>query len=175
MLILLGTIIMNIFFITGPSGSGKTTVVQHLKKTLPSNHFAVYDFDENGVPYDADKTWRIKTTDFWLQKAQGNYKEHITTIICGVSVPSEITQLIRDDNYNIVPYFGFIQISDELIEKRLQERGWNPQLIEDNIGWAHHLEKEVDQQNNHLFVNGSITPEEVAYQFASWITSNTNE
>lgn len=166
---------MNIFFITGTSGSGKTTLVQHLKNTLPSMHFAIYDFDENGVPSDADKTWRIKTTNFWLQKAQENYKEHITTIICGVSAPSEIIQLISDHNYTISAYFGFIKISDVLIEKRLQERGWDKQLIENNIGWAHYLEKEANQHNNSLSVDGSLAPEEIAHQFTSWIINNPNK
>ena len=63
---------INIFFITGTSGSGKSTLTHNLRALLPMEQFAIYDFDENGVPDDADATWRQRTTDLWLIKAQEN-------------------------------------------------------------------------------------------------------
>lgn len=38
-----------LYFIGGASGSGKTAVIPYLKELL-SEHFAVYDFDDIGVP-----------------------------------------------------------------------------------------------------------------------------
>ena len=49
----------SVFFITGTSGSGKTTLVKTLKKELKL-YAKVHDFDEGGVPKDADEKWRRK-------------------------------------------------------------------------------------------------------------------
>ena len=45
-----------IYFISGASGVGKTSVIKHLKGILPEN-YEVHDFDETGVPDDADHIW----------------------------------------------------------------------------------------------------------------------
>lgn len=55
------------YFISGASGSGKTSIKKDLEAQL-GNTLAVYDFDEVGVPEDADKKWRQETTERWLQK-----------------------------------------------------------------------------------------------------------
>ncbi len=167
---------MNIFFITGTSGAGKTTLMHHLRSSLSSEYYAIYDFDENGVPTDADRAWRIATTSFWLNKAIENNKQQKTTILCGVSVPSEVLQVIDNNNLPISPFFGFIKIDEVTIKNRLQERGWNEQLIVDNINWAHLLEAEVKQQKNSLIVEDiNITSENIATQFISWITTKKND
>ncbi len=165
-----------IFFITGTSGSGKTTLVQQLKKIIPSQSFAIYDFDERGVPENPDKTWRIATTTFWLGKAQENHHKHKTTIICGVSVPSEINTIIQTNRLSIIPHFGFIKVDEKTIEKRLQDRQWNKQSIIDNINWAHYLEKEAEQQKNFLIIDTlhASSRENIAQQCAEWIQSSLN-
>lgn len=160
---------IKIFFITGTSGSGKSTLMYELKKLLPRDCFEVYDFDENGVPSDADETWRKNTTDSWLTKAQENSLNGKSTVICGVSVPSEIIDSpIKPD----APlYFGFIRISDDLIKQRLKMRAWDEKRIQDNINWAHYLEAQVKNQKNHFIVDGSHdSPESVARTFINWIT-----
>jgi broad-specificity NMP kinase len=159
---------MNVFFITGTSGSGKSTLVALLKSRLPQSDFVVYDFDENGVPDNADAIWRQKTTDAWLVKAHANSKQQKTTIICGVSVPSEV--LHSPEKADLKIYFGFIKIPDALIIQRLKERKWPEQLIEDNVNWAHYLEAEVKRQSNHKIVeNASVGPEKMADAFIEWI------
>lgn len=160
---------MPIFFITGTSGSGKSTLTKLLKEKLASKFFEVYDFDENGVPANADKYWRLQTTDFWLMKAQENSLHKKSTIICGVTVPSEI---LASPNKPYLPmYFGFIKISDDMIKQRLKARGWTDQLIQDNINWAHNLEDEVSSQKQHIIVDCSLecTPEQIADKFIKWI------
>lgn len=162
---------MNVFFITGTSGSGKSTLTDFLKVKLSQANFAIYDFDENGVPGDADALWRQKTTYYWLTKAQENSKQNKSTIICGVVVPSEGLGSLKVPDISI--YFGFMKISDELIRDRLKARGWGDQLIQDNINWAHHLEREVVKQAHHLVIDCSHnTPEKVADIFTQWIYQN---
>ncbi len=158
---------MNIYFITGTSGAGKSTLIEHLKKRLPKDQFEIYDFDEVGVPPNADQAWRLKITDYWLLKAKENQKKKKSSIICGVSVPSEVLQSTQ--NFDIPLYFGFLKVDDTIIRKRLAARDWEQKLIQDNIIWASYLEKEVSNQKNHLIVNGSNTPEAIAETFIDWI------
>mgnify|MGYP006326407951 CR=1 FL=1 len=57
---------MNLYFIGGASGSGKTAVIPYLKELF--SDVAVHDFDDIGVPENADKIWRQESTEKWLQK-----------------------------------------------------------------------------------------------------------
>lgn len=159
---------INIFFITGTSGAGKSTLTQNLRALLPIEQFAVYDFDERGVPADADKEWRKKTTHDWLHQAAINSHSHKTTIICGVTVPSEI--LSASSRPDIPIHFGFIKIDDQTIEQRLKDRCWDDALIEDNRNWSRYLEQEVEKQKSHFILDASrMTPYEVAASFIEWI------
>jgi len=163
-------IVMNIYFITGTSGSGKSTLTKLLKEKLPKNLFEVYDFDENGVPENADKSWRLQTTDFWLSKAQENSLQKKSTIICGISVPAEILASSKKPYRPI--YFGFLKISDEIIKERLKARGWPDQLIADNTNWAHKLEEEVKNQKQFMIIdNSECTLEQTANEFITWFDS----
>lgn len=165
---------MNVFFITGTSGSGKTTLTHYLKSKLSKDLFTVYDFDENGVPSNPDKNWRQETTDYWLIKAQENGTKHKSTVICGVTVPSEVLNSPKKPNLSLS--FGFIKISDEIIKQRLKARGWNDQLIQDNCNWAHYLEAEVQKASNHIIVDSSLyaSSEQIGDEFIQWIYSTLN-
>ncbi|MBS0185616.1 MAG: hypothetical protein JSS34_04660 [Proteobacteria bacterium] len=55
------------YFIAGASGSGKTAIIPYLKELL-GQQVALYDFDDIGVPNDADIKWRQEATEKWLQK-----------------------------------------------------------------------------------------------------------
>ena len=90
---------MSILFITGTSGSGKTTLVHHLRAQLPSTLFEVYDFDENGVPQDADAVWR-QETDYWLQKAAENSSTQKNRPSCaGLPFHQKLYSLRKDRIY----------------------------------------------------------------------------
>lgn len=157
-----------IFFITGTSGSGKSTLTTLLQTKLSTKLFSVHDFDEVGVPANPDTTLRKTTTDYWLTKAIENTKQDKSTVICGVIVPTEV---LNSTNKATVPiFFGFIHIDENTITSGLQDRGWNEQLIQDNINWAQHLEKDVLHQQYHAIIDASSqTPEEVSHKFESWI------
>lgn len=158
-----------VFFIIGVSGAGKSTLVSFLKEKLKD--FEVHDFDEVGVPSNADKNWRLETTNSWIKRVNFYVKQSKKTIICGVCVPDEIRNC---SNYKISlnPKFGFIKISEEDIVKRLKERKWSDEEINNNITWSKHLLKFVEKEKDHFIVNGSLNrPEEVANKFIEWIKS----
>jgi hypothetical protein len=147
------------FFITGTSGSGKSTLEKTLRQQLNSELFAVYDFDEKGVPINADQVWRQKTTQFWLEKGIEHDRLGQYMILCGAVQPSEVLALIEAMKWQGRLYFGFLKIEDSLIRQRLQKRLWEAPLIENNINWARLLEEEVRQAEDHKVFKAD-TPEE---------------
>lgn len=77
-----------LLFVTGASGSGKTAVIPGLRKRLPE--FDVHDFDERGVPAEADTRWRQEQTEYWISRAIENQRLGKDTVICGGAVYGEI-------------------------------------------------------------------------------------
>ena len=64
--------------------------------------------------------------------------------------------------------FGFIHIDESVITSRLQDRGWNEKLIQDNINWAQHLENDVLNQEHHIIIDASTqTPEKTSNGFVT--------
>lgn len=56
-----------LFLIFGSSCSGKTTLLDALRARRPE--LEVHDFDEIGVPADADTAWRHRANEQWVQRA----------------------------------------------------------------------------------------------------------
>ena len=89
-----------IYFITGSSGVGKSTLVKELKTILPET-FIVHDFDELGVPLDADTTWRIGRTKEWIQIAKENSSKGISTIVIGLVHPNEVNEVAEREHVEV--------------------------------------------------------------------------
>jgi dephospho-CoA kinase len=155
-----------VVFITGVSGVGKSTLVPVLKEVFPT--FAVHDFDEVGVPLDVDVAWRLSTTDHWLREAKTNLAKGISTIICGLSSPNEV---LNSDEFNkfLNLRFGIIKISEDQLRKRLKKRGYNSELIQDNLNWVKVLEKETQEIKNHIILNGERKLIEIADEIKNWL------
>ncbi len=77
-----------LLFVTGASGSGKTAVIPGLRKKLPA--FEIHDFDERGVPAEADTKWRQEQTEYWINRAIENQRMGKDTVVCGGAVYGEI-------------------------------------------------------------------------------------
>ncbi len=108
---------MKLYFIGGASGSGKTTVMPHLKELL-GNETALYDFDDIGVPKDADKKWRQESTQKWLQKL---LKEDKDACLLGQIVLGEILACPAAKQIDRVN-FCLLDVSDFERIKRLKKR-----------------------------------------------------
>jgi hypothetical protein len=76
------------FFVTGASGSGKSACLPLLARLRPD--LRCYDFDDGGVPADADKPWRQRRTESWLCVGLAHQTEGYDTVIFGTAVPGEI-------------------------------------------------------------------------------------
>lgn len=108
---------MNLYFIGGASGSGKTAVIPYLKEIF--SDVAIYDFDDIGVPENADKVWRQESTEKWLQKllAQGE-----DAILLGQMVLGEILACPSAKKLAKVN-FCLLDVNDSERVKRINRRG----------------------------------------------------
>ena len=72
-----------IFLITGVNGIGKSTLMSQLKNKLEGDIFNIHDFDERGVPDNANQEWRLSETLHWIKVGKENINNAKATVICG--------------------------------------------------------------------------------------------
>ena len=102
-----------IYFVIGANGAGKSTILPDLRTRLPEKFFELHDFDERGVPDNADKVWRMSETDYWIGLGEENKSKGISTIICGFSKPAEIGARAR---------IILLDVDEAALKKRLKGR-----------------------------------------------------
>lgn len=84
------------YFVIGTNGIGKTAVLSRLRELLPEATYALYDFDQRGVPDNAGKEWRKKETSSWLKISEIHRRENKQTVIVGFVKPEEIEEMSKD-------------------------------------------------------------------------------
>lgn len=170
------------YFITGSSGAGKSTLVKEFKSLLIKN-FAIHDFDELGVPLDADKSWRIETTKKWIDVAKKNKLKNISTIIIGLIHPEEINEIAKKEQIEVK--YCMLEVEYEELKRRLMElRFSSPERIENLKKYAgvtveeflENNKKHVEQIKNEalkqkaLFINTThMSPYAIAQDILNWI------
>ena len=77
-----------LYLVTGASGSGKTACLKSLSEL--SADVVWYDFDEVGVPPNADKVWRQHTTEHWLKTAIQHQENGRDTGVSGNIILGEV-------------------------------------------------------------------------------------
>ncbi len=110
---------MRLYFIGGASGSGKTAMMLHLKELL-GDTISVYDFDDIGVPENADTKWRQESTEKWLKKLLSEGKDSclLGQIVLGEILSCPSAQQIGKVN------FCLLDVSDFERVKRLKKRNY---------------------------------------------------
>lgn len=120
-----------IYFIIGASGSGKTVSLEPLKNLLPE--FTLYDFDDIGVPDNADKKWRQEATEEWIKKLSSGSRLNDICLL-GQMVPAEIVSSPSATNLDEI-HIILLDCSDEVRVQRLRKR--NTYGINQNtLNWA---------------------------------------
>jgi 2-phosphoglycerate kinase len=158
-----------IYFITGVNGAGKTTVIGPLKVLLDQD-FEIHDFDERGVPDNADRKWRMDKTQYWIDLGVKNAQKNISTMICGFARPSEIKN-------NPLVKFILLDADRETIRKRLMNRYQTDESVKiiervsgktlekfifDNCDFSDILRTECKEYNVPIIDTDNLTPTEVA-------------
>ena len=177
---------IGLFFITGVNGAGKTTIVPLLRRTLPA-HYVVYDFDQRGVPDNVTHQWRKDETTYWIQQAQKNAEKNISTIICGLTWPSEVHTGVANLRRKEV-HLALLDLSQTAIRQRLNQRfltkasikrllrvtGLTPeQCIVANIAHAKLLRKDCKKYHYRVFNTSRTTTEQTLKKLTRWIISQT--
>ena len=188
-----------LYFIAGASGSGKTALIPHLEK-LFGNHVSIHDFDDRGVPENADKKWRQETTEKWLQKLLRDDKKAclIGQIILGELLACPSAKQI--DNVN----FCLLDVSDFERNQRLKKRNiygadqnmlnwsawlrmhhqdpqWMQHVIKKNSweglnfsSWDQ-LENWSNRKNSEILDTTDLTSPQVALSVYDWIHKTSNQ
>lgn len=108
-----------IYFIAGASGSGKSAIIEDLKLALPNA--AIHDFDDIGVPENADKIWRQKATEQWLQRYLTQKDSVGIFCVCGQVVLGEILACPSANKIGKVN-FCLLEVSDFERIRRLKKQ-----------------------------------------------------
>ena len=172
-----------IYFITGVSGAGKSTMVPLLRKKLSNKKFAIHDFDEQGVPIKANTKWRQKKTKEWLLVGYKNAKIGISTIISGITIPSEVLNAL-DRRRSIKIAFCFLNHFNRHIKERLLKRFENKQkikelkkifnitpteFIKNNLKFATKIRKIAKDNKAYIINTTADTPHRTANKIITWI------
>ena len=170
------------YFITGSSGAGKSTLVKELESLLLKG-FAIHDFDELGVPLDADNSWRIKTAKKWIDIAKENKLKNISTIIVGLTHPDEINEIAKKEQIEVK--YCVLEVEYEELKHRLMAlRFSSPERIENLKKYAgvtveeflENNKKHIEQIKNEalkqdaLFIDTTrMSPHAVAQDILNWV------
>jgi GTPase SAR1 family protein len=120
-----------IFFIGGASGSGKTAVIPALKEELSSN-FLIYDFDDIGIPENANTSWRQEATEKWLQKIISDQKDVclLGQMVLGEIMACPTAAKLEKINYCLLDVYDFERI------QRIESRGSKGEATQGMLNWA---------------------------------------
>jgi gluconate kinase len=157
-----------IYFIAGASGSGKTAIIENLKIALPNA--VIHDFDDIGVPENADKKWRQEATERWLQRYLKEKESVDIFCICGQVVLGEILACPSAKQIDKVN-FCLLDVSDFERIQRLKKR--NTYGADQNmLNWAawlrmHHQDPQWEQ---HVLIDDCWDGLDFSTwdQFANW-------
>ena len=177
----------NIFLIIGSNGVGKSTLIPLLKSRL-SNNFHLYDFDERGVPNNADRTWRQSEMFHWLELGRKNLESNISTVVCGFIKPNEIVE--ASGKLGVHPQICLLDVDETNLKERLLSRYQNDKnikelmrttsktvdkFIEDNVHASLFLRKTSQEYFFHILDTNQLTPALVAEDVLLWIMQYKTE
>lgn len=137
-----------LLLLTGSSASGKTTLAQALPRM---QNLVVRDFDEVGVPSDADKAWRHRAGESWFQRALQLQEQGQDLLLACQTPLGEALATPSADRLDGLAVC-LIDCSDE---DRLARLGQRPgphseEVLRAFVGWAefmrhHHLDPQYRQ------------------------------
>lgn len=155
-----------LFIVTGSSGAGKTYVITELRKALPD--FDVFDIDNLRECGITDQT---QILNVWLRVARNIAESGRMTIICGTAMPWDIEKCMDYSYFKHVYYLNLH--CDELTrEKRLRERNWSDEMIQDYQNFAKRLMEIADEQFTPPMPTVDTTDTgvaDVASQIKEWV------
>lgn len=132
------------YFVVGASGSGKSSIAEDLSRLLGPD-FSIFDFDVIGVPAYADRKWRQRTTEIWLQKL---LQEKNDVVLLGQMVLGELVACPSASKLGTLKVC-FLDVTDIERIKRLKKRNTHG-VDQHTLNWAawlrvHHQDPQWQQ------------------------------
>ncbi|BEL04666.1 hypothetical protein Q0Z83_028570 [Actinoplanes sichuanensis] len=121
--------------ISGSSCSGKTTTV---RACGPIDGLVWHDFDEIGVPSDADLVWRQRSLEAWIRRALRYQDDGLDMLLTGQSPLGEVLACPSAPALDGIAAC-LLDVDDEVRRQRLTRRDpgrWDARATERFIGWA---------------------------------------
>ena len=171
-----------LYFVSGVSGVGKTATLTQLKKLLPEQ-YDVRDLDERGVPDGGGPEWLATETRHWVDIANDNSLQGITTVVCGFANPEVFLKIHKETD--VPALLVLLDARGETIQERLLgryptkesekeiERASGTTLesfVENCVSFAPKLRKLFDTYQMPVVETDTKTPEEVGREVATIIT-----
>ncbi|MEV4619240.1 hypothetical protein AB0J74_11110 [Asanoa sp. NPDC049573] len=121
--------------ISGSSCSGKTTAARACAD-LPG--LVVHDFDEIGVPVDADGEWRQRSMEDWARRALDYQESGLDLLLTGQSPLGEVLACPSAVDLDGIAAC-LLDVADDERLRRLERRDpgkWPPDRARSFVGWA---------------------------------------
>lgn len=173
-----------IFLITGVNGIGKSILMSQLKNKLEGDIFNIHDFDERGVPDNADREWRQSETLYWVSVGKENINNVRGTVICGFMKFPEIENALSQ--LGVDAHICLLDADEKTISRRILGRYPDPESMAelerttgktpekfamDNV-WVSSKFRQEAKEKDYLIVDTSkLSPEEVGQKVVDWIMS----
>lgn len=156
--------------IAGAHCSGKTTAGRACAG-LPG--LAVHDFDELGVPSDADTQWRHRTMEEWLQRVLAYQADGIDVLLTGQSPLGEVLACPSAPKLNGIAAC-LLDVSDAERLRRLELRDpgrYDEEAKRRCLGWAawHRSQAADPRWTVHIIDTTGCTKSESAAKVRAWI------
>lgn len=177
-----------IYFVIGVNGVGKSTVIPLLESRLDSGKYEIHDFDERGVPDNADGSWRLSETLHWATVGKGNLEKGISTIVCGFVKAKEIKQATEVSGADIA--VCLLDADGQTIEGRILSRYLTPESLvelerttgktplkfaQDNIWVSTKFREDAVSEKYFILDTSTLNPEQVASAVVSWLAQHSNQ
>jgi hypothetical protein len=127
-----------LFTVAGSSCSGKTTAAA---RCTDIERLVVHDFDEIGVPSDADTAWRQAAGETWLRRVIAEQADGVDVLLTGQSPIGEILATPSAPEITAIAAC-LLDVDDRERWRRLEARDpgrWDTQAKRSFIGWARWL------------------------------------
>lgn len=188
----------NLYFVAGASGSGKTSIMADLKGFL-NNAINIYDFDDIGVPKDADKKWRQESTEKWLQKLLNDEKDGclLGQIVLGEIIACPSATMLDKINFCLLDVSDYERICrlkkrntygidqhmlnwSSWLRMHHQDPQWVQHVVKDD-SWSQldfsrwdQLDRWEDKAAITILDTTNLTIQQVAQSVTKWIKNNAH-
>jgi hypothetical protein len=142
--------------LVGSSCSGKTTTA---RVCADLDRLVVHDFDEVGVPVDADRVWRQRTTEEWIRRVIADQEHGLDVLLTGQSPLGEVLACPSAPLLDGIAAC-LLDVADGERLRRLDNRDpgrWDRQAQCAFIGWArwHRAHAEDPQWRQEVITDGA--------------------